>query len=469
MGMSANWLQRSSMPVSAEELYAWHARPAAFERLLPPWESARLLRTEGTFGNNFRVTVRAGIAGPIAANWVAELFDVRPGQQFCDRQLQGPFAEWVHTHRMIPQGANSSTLEDSIDYRLPLGAVGSLFGSGLIRQRLRAMFTYRHTLTALDLARHARFAQAPRQTIAITGATGLLGNPLALFLASGGHRVIRFVRKPGEPRFDGTEERRWDPTTELPVELFQDVDTVIHLAGEGIAEGRWSEAKKERIRSSRVGPTTRLAEALARSGRVKVLLSGSGAGIYGDRGDEWLTEASTPGTGFLADVAQEWEAATEPAQKAGLRVVHLRTGVVLTPRGGALGKQLPAFQAGGGAVLGSGTQWVPWIGLEDWLGIAHHALHTDSVTGPVLAVAPNPVSNREFGRILARVLTRPYLMTVPAPMLRGMFGEMADAALLASTRAKPEKILHQGFEFAHGELEGCLRFLLGRETAAQAR
>jgi uncharacterized protein (TIGR01777 family) len=236
---------------------------------------------------------------------------------------------------------------------------------------------------------------------------------------------------------------------------------VNHLAGEPIAEGRWTAAKKQRIRQSRVGPTRRLAEVLAAAG-VKTLIAASAIGIYGDRGDEELTEASEPGTGFLAEVGREWEAATEPARMAGVRVINLRIGVVLSPRGGALAKQLPAFNLGAGAVLGHGQQWLSWISISDLVGAIHHLLQTETVSGPVNAVAPEPITNRVFGRVLARVLKRPYLATIPAPMLRLMFGELADAALLSSQRVFPRVLMQSGFAFDHPELEPALRFLLGR-------
>ena len=454
---------RTPMPASAATLYDWHSRPAAFARLAPPWERVKVASVVGAFGDGQRVTLHASLVGPVGKDWVAELFEVIPGRQFRDRQLRGPFAEWTHTHRFISDGPDRSILEDDIEYRLPLGGVGRLFGGGLVRGKLAAMFAYRHAVTASDLRRHAAFAERPRLTVGVTGSSGLIGSELTHFLGAGGHNVVRLVR--GEPKpaayDDGTTSRTWTPDAALDPATLRGLDAVIHLAGDGIADGRWTAAKKARIRDSRVGPTGRLAEAVV-AAKVPVFLSASAVGIYGSRGDEVLTEDSPLGTGFLADVGKGWEGPTHRAADAGVRVVNLRIGVVLTPKGGALGKQLLAFQAGNGAVLGGGNQYVSWVTLNDLIGGIHHALMSEGVRGPVNLTAPNPATNRDFGRTLAKVLRRPYLLTVPAPALRMLFGELADAALLASIRVQPTRLTAAGFALDHPELEPALRSVLGR-------
>jgi uncharacterized protein (TIGR01777 family) len=459
-----HFARRSPMPVSAEELFAWHARPGALARLTPPWERVRVKAIEGPFGDGQRVTLNAAVAGPVRMDWVVEHFGTEPGHQFRDRQLSGPFAHWVHTHRMIADGPDASVLEDAIEYRVPLGTLGRAVGGGMVGGKLDAMFAYRHVLTASDLRRHKQFAQKPRLTVGITGSTGMVGGQLVPFLTAGGHAVVRLQR--GEPRTepgDGTTVRKWHPDGPPDPAMLDGLDAVIHLAGDNLADGRWTAAKKARIRDSRVGPTARLAEAVA-AAKVPVFLSASAVGIYGDRGDEVLTEQSHPGTGFLADVAKGWEGATAAASAGGTRVVNLRIGVVQWPQGGALGKQLPAFKLGQGAVLGTGKQWVSWVTLNDLIGGIHHALMTDSLSGPIDLTAPNPVTNRDYGRQLARVLGRPYLLTVPAPVLRLLFGEMADAALLSSTRVEPRALQESGFTFDDPELAPALTKLLGKTT-----
>lgn len=469
--MTQTFTRRTPVPVSAQALYDWHARPAAFARLQPPWERVAIERVDGPFADGQRVHIRAKLFGPVSKLWVAELFDVVPGRRFRDRQLTGPFARWEHTHTFEAAGPDSSVLEDRVEYEVPLGAVGRAGDAALdlIGPRLDAMFAYRHALTVSDLTRHARFRDRPRLTVAVTGSRGLIGSELCHFLSTGGHRVVRLVRgEPAKPAFDdGTESRRWEPAAEVDPDTLAGVDAVVHLAGENLAAGRWTPARKEAIRDSRVGPTRRLAEAVARAG-VKTFVSASAVGIYGCRGDEVQTEASPVNDTFLAGVCEEWEAAAEPAHAApGVRVVHPRIGVVLSPKGGALAEQLPAFKAGGGAVLGGGRQWVSWVGMNDLLGALHHCLMTGSLAGPVNCVAPEPVTNREFGRVLARVLRRPYLLTVPGPALRLLFGELADAALLCSTRAAPARLEASGFAFDHPTLEAALRSVLGRTRPPQ--
>ncbi|WP_227254858.1 TIGR01777 family oxidoreductase [Frigoriglobus tundricola] len=462
------------MPVSAEELYAWHARPLAFQRLQPPWEDATVVNQEGTFGTDgYRVTVRAGLVGPVSGTWVAELYDFRPGQQFQDRELQGPFAFWNHTHRFVPDTPTSSVLEDHIEYRLPFGRPGRVAAGAMVEQRLAAMFAYRHALTASDLRRHAAFAHRPRLTVAVTGSRGLIGSDLVSFLTTGGHKVVRLVTGSAAPPFDdGTKWVPWKPDGPLPEAALDGVDAVVHLAGDNVADGRWSAEKKKRILESRTGPTRNVAQAIAAlpaERRPKVFVCASAVGFYGTRGDEELTEDSSPGTGFFPGVVRAWEGACAPARDAGVRTVNLRIGVALSPKGGALGKQLFAFKMGTGAVLGSGKQWQSWVTVNDIVGAIHHALYTDTLSGSVNAVGPNPVTNREFTKALGRVLNRPAFFWLPRPALRVLFGEVADEALLASTRVRPAKLVASGFHFDHTELEPALRFLLGRHIVDSSR
>ena len=254
----------------------------------------------------------------------------------------------------------------------------------------------------------------------------------------------------------------WNPVARvIDLKGLEGFDAIVHLAGDPIAEGRWTPEKKARIRDSRVKGTRFLAESTARLSRPpKIFLCASAVGFYGDRGDETLTEESGPGKGFLPEVGQEWEAACQPAAPTGARVVNLRFGIVMSRKGGALQKMLPPFQLGMGGRLGSGKQWMSWISLPDAAGAIAHALGDESLKGPVNIVSPNPVTNREFTLALGRALSRPAIMPVPAFAVRLLFGEMADAALLASTRVEPKKLKSTGYRFRHPELEPALRDLL---------
>lgn len=296
--------------------------------------------------------------------------------------------------------------------------------------------------------------------IAITGASGLIGSSLVPALTVAGHRVTRLVRSAPE-----ADEIPWNPATgELDPVRLEGMDGVVHLAGENIAGGWWTTERKRRILESRVQGTRLLAGVLAGlKSPPRVLVSASAVGYYGDRGDSILTEESPPGEGFLAGVAEAWESATELARVVGIRVVNLRLGIVLTPAGGALAQMLRPFGLGLGGPLGNGRQWMSWIALDDAIGALLHTLAIETLTGPVNAVAPEPVTNADFTRTLGRVLHRPTGFRVPAPVLRLTLGEMADALLLSSTRVFPHRLQESGYRFHHPSLEGALRHVLARE------
>ena len=294
--------------------------------------------------------------------------------------------------------------------------------------------------------------------ILVTGATGLIGTALISLLTQNKNRVIRLVRKtqlaPGEIG--------WDPYAQtLDIEPLEGLDAVVHLAGENIADGRWTAGKKLRIRESRIQGTRFLAQSLASLfDPPKVLVSVSAIGYYGDRGEELLDEESDPGKGFLADVCREWEAATAPAVIRGIRVVHPRLGIVLSTAGGALARMLPPFRLGIGGRIGSGRQYMSWITIEDLVGVLDYAIHNGSLHGPVNAVSPNPLTNQDFSIMLGRVLSKPSFLALPAFAARIAFGEMADALLLASARVLPTRLKESGYIFQFPEVEGALRHVL---------
>jgi uncharacterized protein len=293
--------------------------------------------------------------------------------------------------------------------------------------------------------------------ILLTGSTGLIGSALAAHLG-GNHRIVRLVRHP-KP---GMNAIPWDPDSgTLDTQALEGVDAVIHLAGESIASGRWTAAKKRRIWESRVKGTQLLAREVSRLfDPPKILVSVSATGYYGDRGEEPLEEDSEAGTGFLASLCREWEAAMQPAIIRGIRVVIPRLGMVLSPQGGALDRLLPVFRAGVGGRIGSGRQYMSWIAIDDLVGVIDHVLFNNSVHGPVNAVSPNPVTNSEFSQVLGRVLSRPARFALPSVAARLIFGEMANEVLLASARVSPARLAESGFTFQFPELESALRHIL---------
>ena len=292
--------------------------------------------------------------------------------------------------------------------------------------------------------------------ILISGSSGLIGTAATTALKSDGHNVVHLVR-PGKTTNPG--DIQWDPMrATVDVAGLEGIDVVIHLSGAGIADGRWTEERKQLLRSSRIDTTRVLVDSLSRlKQKPRLLIVASAIGYYGSRGDEILTESSTTGTDFLALVCRDWEAEASRAAERGIRTVMLRFGVVLSGKGGALPKMLPPFKLGVGGRLGSGQQWMSWIAIEDVVGIFRHTIANEQVSGPVNVVAPNPVRNEEFTRLLAGMLHRPAIFPAPAFVLRLAMGEMADAVLLSSDRVKPEQMLAAGYKFRFEILEPALR------------
>jgi uncharacterized protein len=300
--------------------------------------------------------------------------------------------------------------------------------------------------------------------VLVTGASGFIGSALVPTLTAGGHAVTRLVRSTPRP---GQAEIPWNPAARsIGTPALEGLDAVVHLAGDNVASGRWTAAKKASIRNSRVQGTSVLCEALAQLVKPpKALLCASAIGYYGDRGETTLREESPPGTDFLAEVCQAWEAATAPAVQRGIRVVRLRFGIVLSPAGGPLAKMLTPFRLGLGGVVGTGKQYMSWITLDDALGAIHHALNTEALQGPVNVVAPQAATNQEFTTTLGKVLRRPTRLPLPAFAARLIFGEMADALLLSSTRVAPVRLVASGYTFRYPALEEALQHLLGAPQA----
>lgn len=433
------------------EVFAWHTRPGAMRRLVPPWQPMTVVAETESLADG-----RAVLGLPGGLRWVAQHdpADFDPPHRFVDRlSSDGPVSwpvrlvgRWTHTHTFdeVPGGTR---VHDRVETAVPAAA-------------LRPMFVYRHRQLADDLAAHREAADAGLGSlvVAVTGASGLVGSALTAFLSTGGHRVIRLVRGPARDR----DERQWDPDRPAP-DLLSGVDAVVHLAGASIA-GRFTDAHKKAIRNSRIEPTRRLAEAAAgATDGPGVFVSASAVGIYGhDRGDAMLCEDSVRGDGFLADVVSDWEGATEPAGAGGLRVVNVRTGIVQSARGGTLRLMRPLFAAGLGGRLGSGRQWLAWIGLDDLLDVYYRALYDGRLTGPVNAVAPDPVRNADYTKALAGVLNRPAIVPVPSFGPRLLLGSQGASELAeANQRVVPTKLQALGHRFRHPAIDDALAHELG--------
>lgn len=450
---------RSTMPVPVDELYAYHARPGAFERLAPPWQSLRVLEQSGGMRDGGRLVFEIGV-GPVKRRWTAEMTGHIEGRQFVDRQSDGPFALWVHTHRFVPLGERRSELLDHVEFSLPAGSVTDPLGGPQAERVLTRLFRFRHERTRSDLERHGAWQDRPRLRVVIAGASGLIGSSLAAYLSTAGHEVVKLVRRAPS----AADELEWRPERgTLDPAVLSDADVVVNVAGESLA-GIWTAAKRQAILASRVQTTGTIAKALAAVGddRKRVLISASAVGAYGSRGDEALTEQSPRGHDFLADVCSAWEGAATPAAEAGVRVVHPRFGLVLTPRGGALAPLLPLFRSGLGGRLGDGRQYWSWIAVDDLVAALEWLMHDEGLEGPANVTSPEPVTNREFTRTLGGVLRRPAVFVAPGAVVERVAGDMGRQMLLASQRALPVRLRAQGFAFGYPHLEEALRFVLGR-------
>ena len=448
----------SVVDASLDEVFSWHARPGAITRLAPPWQPVRVIREVS--GSVSLRDGRAVLGLPGGLRWVAahqpDRYD--PPYAFADALESFPLSAvlpWRHTHEFSPAG-EATLVTDVVHTPLPARA-------------LRPMFVYRHRQLAGDLDALARAcAICPDTlTIAVTGSGGLIGTALTALLTTSGHRVIRLVRRPAH---EG--ERYWRPEDPSP-DLLNGVDAVIHLAGASIG-GRFTPERKNEIRDSRILPTRLLAElAAATAARgtpgLRAFVTASAIGIYGaDRGEEILTEDSPRGEGFLADVVTDWEDATTLAAAAGIRTVRVRTGIVQSPRGGMLRLLSPLFEAGLGGRLGSGQQWLAWIGLDDLLDVYLRAVLDPGLSGPVNAVAPEPVRNIDYTRTLAGVLRRPAVLPVPGFGPRLLLGaEGAREIAQASQNVRPERLIAAGHQFRQPDLEGALRHVFGREESVR--
>lgn len=450
---------RLPLPHPADVVWRWHERPGAFKRLAPAWETMRFLEGDQGLGVGARTVFQVRKAG-VWMKWVAEHTACEPGELFVDEQRQGPFAAWRHVHRFTPRATadgGGCLLEDTITWSPPGGPFGAV-GVPSLKSINDRMFRFRHRRTRQDLARHADFADQPRLKVAITGVTGLVGGALEGFLTTGGHEVVRVVRRDPQPGDclwsvkDGT----------IDVDALEGVDAIVHLAGAPVSE-RWTDAHKRAIRDSRVDGTRLIVDAIRRmEDKPRVLVSASAVGIYGgDAGDEERTVGDPLGDDFLAEVGQAWEAESREAEALGVRVVNPRIGIVTTAAGAALEALLPIFRAGGGGPIGDGRQWVSWVALDDLVAMLHQALMDERWSGPFNATGPEPVRQAQQARELGRVLGRPAFVPAPAAVIKATMGEMGEALILGGQRCPPRRAAEWGFRWDLPTWTEAVRATLG--------
>lgn len=444
----------TSLPFRPQELYDYHLRPGAFHRLTPPWESVRVLEPDHGIHPGCERTLLIG-PGPLAFRWVAAHENFVEGRQFCDRQQSGPFRSWVHTHAFLdaPEG---SLLQDRIEYSLPLGLpLGWLF-----RGMLRRTFRYRHRQTLRDLTRITSYPgpASPKGgrplKVAITGSSGLVGSHLSSFLGVAGHQVV-----PLERGLESSDEGvLWWPEPDL--ESLEGLDAVVHLAGEPVAQ-LWTPSVREKLYFSRVEGTQRLCEALAQlKNPPQTVICASAIGYYDQNQPGPIDEGGEPGSDLLARICHDWEAATRAAEDRGIRVCHLRVGLVVSAAGGYLKAQLPAFKMGAGAVLGDGQQVQNVIDIDDLVGAIYHLLQRSDLSGPFNGTGPEPVTQARFATLLASCLGRPLLLRAPGAPLRMLLRDQA-SMLLDGVTVQPKRLLDSGFTFQATTVQESLSHQLG--------
>ena len=432
--------------------FEWHRGKGVVERLIPPWVRYGDLVRQGGLeeGATTSLTLKFG---PLPVHWHSVHTSCVEGEAFTDRMVRGPFSFFEHTHRFEKGDNGGSLLIDRIQYRLPFGCLSDPLVGSFVRRDLARMFRYRHRITARDIA--SCMGGGDRKTIAVSGASGVIGTVLVPWLRSQGHRVLTLVRR----KSMGAGEIAWDPSTNTIEEgKLQGCDVLIHLAGENIGNGRWTPEKRARIIQSRVDGTAFLARTASRlDGGPTLFMSASAVGFYGDCGAREVVESHPCGGAFISNVCGRWEQTAEANwTRPGGRLVTLRIGVVLTPSGGALARLLPVFKMGLGGTFGRGDQSMSWVSMEDVLGAIAHIMDNSAVSGPVNLTAPHPVTNRVFARTLAAGVNRCACATLPSAVVTCVFGAMGREVLLEGVHALPEVLLQSGYRFFHPTLAEAL-------------
>ena len=466
--MPTNYKHETVVNADIDTTFAWFEHEGSFRRLMPPWEVAQEVRADDSLevGSQRVFKFPAPGAPFINLTWVAEHTGYDKPNYFADTMVKGPFWKWDHDHYLKEENG-VTTVVDDVTYSVPFGPLGMLvdkvLGGSLVTGRISSMFKAREFRLKRDLDNHAKFLDMPRKKILVVGSSGLIGTQLVAFLDTGNHEVWRLVRRVAD---SNKNEISWNPDKgEINAKELEGFDVVIHLGGVGIGDKRWSKKRKAAIRESRVNSTELLSKTLASlEDKPDLFMMASAIGYYGNRGDEELDESSTSGEDgyFLTDVCKAWENSANPAKDAGIRTVHMRTGIVISAVGGALGKMLLPAKMGGGGPIGSGKQWMSWISMDDQIYSMYHLMMSEGVSGEYNLTAPNPVRQKQFAKDLGRVLRRPAFAPLPGFMMKIMFGEMGARLTLDSLRVLPKNLQDSGYEFIHTDLQSALSDSLGK-------
>ncbi|CCB89013.1 TIGR01777 family oxidoreductase [Simkania negevensis] len=453
---SGRFIFRSLINRPLKKVMEWHLRPRMEKRTIPPWESIQIVQSEGNPSQvGAKLHIEAKIVKYISKKATLEYCQFDADEGFEARQIEGPFDEWVYKMKLRDQGEYACEIVDQFNFKHHFSKILTFFLNKQLEKRLTRILKYKHELLQNDLDLLEKYTYERPLKILVSGSRGFVGTAVVDFLEFAGHEVWRLCRKASST--DGREI-----TLESDHEKLEGFDTVIHLAGENVATGYWTQKKKEAILTSRYRGTENLVKVLCRlKNPPKTFICASAVGYYGDRNDEVLTEESEVGKGlFLTKVCQYWERAARDLEDVGVRVVSTRFGMVLSSKGGALKKMLLPFQLGIGGKMGHGHQYVSWIALDDLVGALYHVILTPSIRGGINFTSPNPVMNAHFAKKLAQALNRWPGPPFPGLMIRLLFGQKGEELMLASARVEPRKLLDSGYTFQFPHLKQAFEHLL---------
>jgi uncharacterized protein (TIGR01777 family) len=460
------FVKRVELSSNVEDVFEYHRREGALERLIPPWSSLRVIKKDIDLKDASIVILRLNV-GPIGIRWIAQHSGYIQNRQFQDKMIKGPFRYWLHTHSFVPNEHDNCIMEDRIDYSLPFGIAGIDLFNNIVRKNLSQLFYYRHYILKNDMNLYKLVRNNRGKKILITGSTGLIGSALVPFLSTvGDHHVTRMVRPSSTYRNNDSYEVKWDPVKgKININKLEGYDIIIHLSGENIF-GRWSDSKKRKLMESRIMTTRLLCDSLVKlKNPPSSLICASAIGIYGDKGIDVITEETPPaGSGFLSVLCQKWEEAAASVKSIGVRLINARFGMILTPKGGMLKKLVEPSIFKIGLRMGSENQYVSWISIEDVLGSILYSIGDSSIRGPVNIVSPNPMKMSDFTKILSNILKNKFIIPITTSTLKPVFGELADYVISSSSFVLPKRLSIAGYRFMNTDLENTLRLLLGRQN-----